>query len=222
MHRVGTVQRFDPDRGFGFLHSPQSSADVFFHVRDFDRRHGPPTVGMAVAFEEIHVGAKGPRAMAVRPVDLAPASGPSRPPRPTQPPVAPPARDRRSAPGAPSANVSVVWAALALQLGLLAVGLVQGAVPAIALVTLPALNLLTFWLYWHDKHAAQRGAWRVQENTLHALALAGGWPAAWWAQQLLRHKSRKPAFRQTYWATVVGHLALLASWMAWRAWPALH
>ena len=49
MHRVGTVQRFDPDRGFGFLHSPQSSADVFFHVRDFDRRHGPPTVGMAVA-----------------------------------------------------------------------------------------------------------------------------------------------------------------------------
>ena len=223
MHRVGTVQRFDPDRGFGFLHSPQSPADVFFHVRDFDRRQGPPVVGMAVAFEEIHVGGKGPRAMAVRPIDLAAASGPSRKPRnPVAAPAPAPAHGMRSAPGAPSASVPVVLAALALQLALLVVGFVTGAFPAIALLMLPALNLVTFWLYWHDKDAAQRGAWRVQENTLHSLSLAGGWPAAWWAQQLLRHKSRKPAFRQAYWATVVGHLVLLACWVAFRALPVLH
>lgn len=218
MQRIGTVQRFDPDRGFGFLHSPQSPADVFFHVRDFDRRQGPPTVGLAVTFEEIHVGGKGPRAMAVRPVGQTSASTASRTPRPA---IAPAARDTRHAPGTPSASLPLFLAALALELALLATGVVRAALPVMALALLPALNLVTFWLYWHDKDAAQRGAWRVQENTLHMLSLAGGWPAAWWAQQLLRHKSRKPAFRHTYWATVVGHLVLLAGWIAARAWPVL-
>jgi len=219
MHRVGTVLRFDPDRGFGFLHSPASPADVFFHVRDFDRRQGPPAEGMAVAFEEIHVGGKGPRAMAVRPINLATASESARRPRATK---APPARDKRSASAAPSASLWLFLASLALELALLAIGLVTGALPAMALLALPALNLVTFWLYWHDKDAARRRAWRVTENTLHALSLAGGWPAAWWAQQLLRHKSRKPAFRQTYWATVTGHVMLLACCIAYRTWPALH
>jgi len=219
MHRVGTVQRFDPDRGFGFLHSPQSPADVFFHVRDFDRRQGPPAVGMTVSFEEIHVGGKGPRAMAVRPVGQPAAGAPTRSRRPAAPP---PARPAPGSLGTPSASLPLFLAALLLEVALLAAAIVKGSLPAIALAALLVLNLATFWLYWHDKDAAQRRAWRVQENTLHTLSLAGGWPAAWWAQQLLRHKSRKPAFRQTYWATVIGHLVLLAGWMAWPAVRALH
>ena len=81
----------------------------------------------------------------------------------------------------------------------------------VALVAGLLLNLATFWLYWHDKNAAQRQAWRVPEDTLHLLALAGGWPAAWWAQQLLRHKSSKQSFRTAYAASVVSHLVLLAA-----------
>ena len=37
---------------------------------------------------------------------------------------------------------------------------------------------------------------------LHLLALLGGWPAAWLAQQNMRHKSSKTAFRAIYWATI--------------------
>jgi len=84
------------------------------------------------------------------------------------------------------------------------------------------LNGATYLAYAGDKRAAQSRAWRTPEQTLHLLALLGGWPAAWWAQQRLRHKSRKLAFRQRYWVTVLLHctaLALLAARPAWLPLP---
>jgi uncharacterized membrane protein YsdA (DUF1294 family) len=74
-----------------------------------------------------------------------------------------------------------------------------------------ALNLLTFALYARDKHAARVGLWRTPENTLHLLSLLGGWPAAWVAQRLLRHKTAKRAFQAVYWMTVVGNVGVLGA-----------
>ena len=76
------------------------------------------------------------------------------------------------------------------------------------------LSAITFVAYALDKSAATSGAWRTPENTLHMLAIAGGWPGALLAQQFLRHKSTKQPFRQVFWATVllnVGALVFLAS-----------
>ena len=70
------------------------------------------------------------------------------------------------------------------------------------------LSAITFVTYAHDKNKAQRNAWRTQESTLHLLALAGGWPGAALAQQYLRHKSAKQAFRNGFWATVMINLAI--------------
>lgn len=77
------------------------------------------------------------------------------------------------------------------------------------------LNLITFFVYWTDKYAAQKGRWRTAENTLHLLGLLGGWPGAWFAQHVLRHKSSKESFRTTYWTTVVLHCMVLAGWLFW-------
>lgn len=70
------------------------------------------------------------------------------------------------------------------------------------------MSLLTFAVYAGDKAAARAGRWRTAESTLHLLALAGGWPGALLAQQWLRHKSVKPAFRAVFWATVLLNVAL--------------
>ena len=82
----------------------------------------------------------------------------------------------------------------------------------------PALYLgastVSFLAYAIDKSAAARGAWRISERTLHLLACAGGWPGALLAQQLLRHKSTKQAFRRVFGCTVALNflaLVLLAS-----------
>jgi cold shock CspA family protein len=65
MTKYGSIVRWDATRAFGFIRSADSAGDVFFHVRDY-RGSTPPREGLAVVFEEIHVGGKGPRAMAVR------------------------------------------------------------------------------------------------------------------------------------------------------------
>jgi uncharacterized membrane protein YsdA (DUF1294 family) len=81
-------------------------------------------------------------------------------------------------------------------------------------------SLVTFMVYAFDKSAAGRGARRTPEATLHMLALAGGWPGAILAQQLLRHKSRKAEFRSVFWVTVVLNVAgfVVFSAPAGRGW----
>lgn len=79
------------------------------------------------------------------------------------------------------------------------------------------LNMATFFAYWQDKYAAQTGRWRVREQTLHLWSLAGGWCGAWFAQQVLRHKSVKASFRTAYWLTVAIHCAaVLGICWFWR------
>lgn len=65
------------------------------------------------------------------------------------------------------------------------------------------ISIITIIVYAHDKSKARRGLWRTKESTLHLLALLGGWPGAAIAQQVLRHKSQKRAFRNRYWLTVI-------------------
>jgi uncharacterized membrane protein YsdA (DUF1294 family) len=58
-------------------------------------------------------------------------------------------------------------------------------------------------MYAKDKNAAQWGAWRTSESTLHSISLVGGWPGASIAQSYLRHKSKKTSFKVTYWVTII-------------------
>lgn len=88
--------------------------------------------------------------------------------------------------------------------------------PAPLAWALAAVNLLAFLAYWQDKRAAQAGARRTPETTLHALELLGGWPAAWLAQQCFRHKTRKPAFRWTFLLASLLNLAVLAAFILGR------
>jgi uncharacterized membrane protein YsdA (DUF1294 family) len=69
------------------------------------------------------------------------------------------------------------------------------------------MSLMCFVAYWADKAAANAGKRRTPESTLHVLALAGGWPGALLAQQVLRHKSVKAEFRGVFWATVALNVA---------------
>jgi len=73
------------------------------------------------------------------------------------------------------------------------------------------LSVVTFVVYAIDKRAAQRGEHRVSENTLHVLAVAGGWPGAIAAQQVLRHKTAKRSFRAVFWVTVAVNVVVFVA-----------
>ncbi len=71
-------------------------------------------------------------------------------------------------------------------------------------------SVLSLIMYAIDKSAAQNKRWRISENSLHLLSLAGGWPGAWVAQEFLRHKTSKASFQRMFWLTVLLNLAGLA------------
>jgi uncharacterized membrane protein YsdA (DUF1294 family) len=65
-----------------------------------------------------------------------------------------------------------------------------------------AISITAFIAYALDKSAARDGRWRIAENTLHLLALLGGWPVRCWRNTACA-KSSKPAFLIIPWATVL-------------------
>jgi uncharacterized membrane protein YsdA (DUF1294 family)/cold shock CspA family protein len=204
MKKTGTVVRWDSARAFGFIRGAQPGADLFFHVRDV---RGAASnflrEGLEVEFDEIHAGRKGPRAVAVYLLSNAGSRG------------AVPARDARarSAHLAPSSGAALALPLMLAYAGALVWGVMVHRVPWWALALSPVLSLLTFFAYWQDKWAAGAGKWRIKEDTLHVWSLAGGWPGAWFAQQVLRHKSRKESFREGYWMTVLLHCGAMAAWL---------
>ena len=209
MNKQGTVVRWDEAKGFGFIRGT-GAQDIFFHVRDF--RAGPgatPRQGMNVTFEEIHVGGKGPRAMAVQPVGMPLAAAPrnDRPRRPR------PTTAKRAATSPPASSALIALPLMAAYAAALLWAMWMKLLPAWVLAASLVLNLAVFFVYWKDKYAAETRRWRVKEDTLHLWSLLGGWAGAWFAQQVLRHKSRKASFLQVFWFTVVAHCAAVGWWL---------
>ena len=80
---------------------------------------------------------------------------------------------------------------------------ITARIPPLILALYMVVSLITFIMYAVDKSAATKGAWRTHESTLHLLSIAGGWPGALFAQQKLRHKTKKQSFRFIFWVTVL-------------------
>ena len=95
-------------------------------------------------------------------------------------------------------------------LGLVALLVITGPVPWPIGALYATASLLAYVAYAVDKSAARRGAWRTKENTLHLLALAGGWPGALLAQQRFRHKTGKQSFQNVFRATAFLNCCALA------------
>lgn len=79
------------------------------------------------------------------------------------------------------------------------------------------ISLVAFGLFWKDKRSAESGTWRISEKSLHLCELLGGWPAAYWAQQIFRHKTSKRSYRIVFWCIVGLYQFLALEWITgWR------
>ena len=82
------------------------------------------------------------------------------------------------------------------------------------LLAIVVISLTTFVVYGWDKRQAIRQSRRVPEKTLHLLSALGGWPGALMAQQVFRHKNRKPSFQAVFWLIGIVEAGLLIAWLA--------
>lgn len=175
----GKLTAWNEERGFGFISPMSGGKQVFIHIKAFSNRNRRPMIGQMVTFELSADDQGRPRAIkATLPGDKLQASS---------------KRGRGRLP----VGMAVLF------LVLVGVSVLVARLPLPVLALYLVASALTFVAYALDKSAAQSGAWRTKENTLHLLSLAGGWPGALIAQQKLRHKTQKRSFRSVFWVTVL-------------------
>lgn len=172
--RIGKIIRWNDDKGYGFIKPTDGSREVFLHISAFTSRNRRPEDNELVNYELDHDAQGRPRAADV---------------------VYVVSRKQSHSP----------WPLLlALTFfGALAALAVADFVPFVLIGLYVVVCLITFLIYAHDKSAAMRGAWRTSESALLLFGLAGGWPGALLAQNMLRHKSRKVGFLVPFWITVL-------------------
>lgn len=183
----GTLTQWDDTKGYGFITPDGGGAKLFVHVKAFGLRPQRPFIGERLRYREGRDAQGKKRALDVQSL---------------MPKAAPPAPRPRD--GGRVLLLIPAFAGFVLTVHLL------WGVPNWLWGIYTAMSLATFITYALDKRAATRGDWRVPENTLHALALACGWPGALLAQRLLRHKSAKRSFRRVYWVMVGVNVAVFA------------
>jgi uncharacterized membrane protein YsdA (DUF1294 family)/cold shock CspA family protein len=183
MRQQGQLTQWDDGKGYGFIMPADGEPKLFVHIKDFGLRAQRPSVGETLSFE-LGQDAQGKRrALRVRGLAVVKST----------------AVEEKSA-----KNLYLIpaFAALFLLFHLL------WHLPAALWGTYMAMSLATFIVYAGDKRAASKMQQRVPERTLHLLALGCGWPGALLAQQLLRHKSSKPAFLRRFWMTVAANISI--------------
>ncbi|MBE0502047.1 MAG: cold shock and DUF1294 domain-containing protein [Desulfuromonadales bacterium] len=179
MVKKGKISSWNDDKGFGFI-TPDSGEDrIFAHIKAFKYQARRPEVNRLVTYS-LSKDKQGRICAAEVVMSAAPVIE----------------KTSRS-----NGNITVFLAGLFLLI--VAICGLLGRVPFWVSALYLTMSLATFALYAFDKSAAQKGAWRTSESTLHLFSLFGGWPGALVAQQKLRHKSKKESFREVFWGTVV-------------------
>jgi uncharacterized membrane protein YsdA (DUF1294 family)/cold shock CspA family protein len=195
MHFTGTLKSWNDDRGFGFIEAAQGGQEIFVHIKAFPAGTGRPLVGQQLTFKVETTGNGKKRAHSIYY----------------------PARTRTSRP--PRAESPAPWT-LPRVLVIPVFAVIYGYVAWRWGFRLPlllayfGLSIVAFMAYAFDKSSAVSGRRRTPEQTLHLFSLAGGWPGALLAQQVLHHKTSKPEFIDVFWMTVALNVAAFVGWHA--------
>jgi uncharacterized membrane protein YsdA (DUF1294 family)/cold shock CspA family protein len=176
----GTLASWNRERGFGFIAPHGGGTQIFIHVRAVPYGMDIPPLGSRLSYE-VEVTADGKtRSRYVR------VEGP-------------PVVQARTA-----MRASILgFVPIPLFVVIYIVDAVFWHPPYWVLFVYLGTSLLCILIYRVDKLAAAQGRWRVSESALLLLGLAGGWPGAIIAQQLLRHKTKKRSFQEAFAGSVV-------------------
>lgn len=185
MRQQGTLTDWNDDRGFGFIAPVAGGSRVFVHVGVFPPGQRPATndlVTYGVGLDQQN------RLRATNVLYVAPT------------------RSKRTLTRGLREALATATLFFALLVGLVALD----QAPLLLLAPYCLFSVVGFAMYRADKLAAERGAWRIPEANLHAIALLGGWPGALVARRAFRHKTTKQPFRTIFWGTVIANCVALA------------
>ena len=186
MRIQGRITRWKDDKGFGFIRPSRGGPDVFVHISAFSSRSRRPIDYDLVTYRPTRDAKGRPQGGDVAFVGAAKGG----------------TRDTKA----------VVIALATVFFTAVFAADVAGALSGRVFVLYVCASVAAFGAYAIDKSAAKNDRWRTPESTLHLLSLMGGWPGAFVAQKVFRHKSSKQSFQIVFWTTVVVNCGALL-WM---------
>jgi len=210
MEQRGTLKSWNDQKGFGFIVAEQGGSEVFAHISAM-RGDARPKAGDKVLYIAGKDAQGRLRAEHIRldaPMTLDQPAIRSKPVAASA--TASEQVSRRPAQGR-QLGIHRLQMKLMVLLALCVLPLwgslqfLQARHSWLPMIAYALASLLTFGLYWYDKQSALQGRWRTPEKTLHLCELAGGWPGALLAQQVFRHKTRKPGYQLVFWGIVLLH-----------------
>lgn len=185
MRFQGRIKNWNDDKGFGFVEPNGGGNRSFVHIKSFHRPSRRPVEGDIIVYEQVK-DAKGKfKALNIR--------------------FARERRLRSTTPRRSRKLGSVISASFWL---VLITTTLLKQIPVEVIFVYIAASVVAYIFYAIDKSSAQNGSWRTPESHLHLISLVGGWPGAFYAQNTLKHKSSKEAFKTTYWVTVCINIAV--------------
>lgn len=155
MRQQGKLTNWNDEKGFGFITPSSGGTRVFVHITAFLRGQRRPTVNEMVTYSVTHDRKQ--RLCAGKVLFQRGA--------------------KREA--ARSQGVVLALCLFSSFFALLSICAVAGLIPVPVVGFYAFMSTVSFFMYGLDKSAAQRGAWRTTEGTLHLAEVAGGWPRAW-------------------------------------------
>jgi cold shock CspA family protein len=145
MRAKGKITSWNEEKGFGFITPDAGGKQVFVHIKAISNCNRQPEIHQLVTYA-LSIDKQG-RPCAVK----AMLAG-----------VRSPQKIKRM-----NGSLSVIGGAIFLII--VGVSVLTSKIPSIILAIYMVASLLTFIMYFSDKSAARKGAWRTQESTLHLL-----------------------------------------------------
>lgn len=194
----GKLIEWNDDRGVGFVEPIGGGERAFCHINAFANRSRRPTLGEIITYELSKDERGRPRATQIQRADASKSRA---------------LRKRTDASSKKSSSPRTsIFISILFLIGVAALTLSRKLPWFVPLIYIASSGIAIF-AYAFDKSAAMNRRWRTQESTLLMIGLLGGWPGAWIAQRIFRHKTQKTSFRFAFLFTVLVNAGVLV-WTA--------
>ena len=184
----GTVTHWNDTKGIGTITSATGSERTFVHIEQFQNRSRRPVIGDEVTYELAQDSQGRINAVSVRYVGDRPRLMGNAP-----------RESRKPGRGFIVAMLLPVFAAYFVY------RLANEDVSVLVLLAYAVLSRVAFVEYRSDKVSAIGRTRRTPESKLIGLAMIGGWPGAFLAQKIYRHKTSKPGFQAAFTAAAIAN-----------------